>query len=250
MKEWERILITVKTYPTISRANTETVCTGGINEQGQWRRLHPVPFRYLDEPQQYRVFDIVEAKLGPGQDSRPESRRPDIPTLRVKGHLDEWDARCQWVNPTIEPSMSSMKEKGRTLAPVQVAEIVEFLAEKSAGDWTPKQKAMLQQELLFDPRKPLEKIPWDFRLRWKDGDGQEYNFLFISWEVCQTWRSYSRDYADPIKVMREKWMNDLLSKDRQVSLFIGNMARFQDNYLVCGTFTPPKLVAGQGSLFA
>jgi len=30
----ERILITVKTYPTLSRKHGETVCTAGIREDG------------------------------------------------------------------------------------------------------------------------------------------------------------------------------------------------------------------------
>ncbi len=56
----ERILITVKTYPTLSRKHGETVCTAGIREDGSWVRLHPVPFRRLDEREQYRKFDWIE----------------------------------------------------------------------------------------------------------------------------------------------------------------------------------------------
>lgn len=32
----ERILITVKTYPTLSRTYGETVCTAGVREDGSW----------------------------------------------------------------------------------------------------------------------------------------------------------------------------------------------------------------------
>ncbi len=59
----QRILITVKTYPTLSRKYGETVCTAGVREDGSWVRMYPVPFRRLDEEQQYAKFDWVECRL-------------------------------------------------------------------------------------------------------------------------------------------------------------------------------------------
>ena len=79
----ERVLIAVKTYPRISAEHIETVCTGAINDQGQWRRIYPVEFRYLDDDKQYRIVDIVELGLEPSSDSRPESRRPDLNSMTV-----------------------------------------------------------------------------------------------------------------------------------------------------------------------
>ncbi len=39
----ERILITVKTYPTLSKSHVELVCTAGFREDGAWVRIYPVP---------------------------------------------------------------------------------------------------------------------------------------------------------------------------------------------------------------
>lgn len=70
----ERILITVKTYPTLSRKYGETVCTAGVREDGSWVRVYPVPFRRLDEAEQYRKFDWLECDLVRSRkDPRPES---------------------------------------------------------------------------------------------------------------------------------------------------------------------------------
>ena len=44
--EKQRILVTVKPYPTLSRKYGETVCTAGIREDGTWVRIYPVPFRF------------------------------------------------------------------------------------------------------------------------------------------------------------------------------------------------------------
>src|SRR5665213_640522 len=69
----ERVLITVKTYPTLSRKYGETVCTAGVREDGSWVGIYPVPFRRLDETEQYRKFDWVECRLIRNQ-KRPSPR--------------------------------------------------------------------------------------------------------------------------------------------------------------------------------
>ena len=70
----EKILIIVKTYPTISRKYAELVCTAGVTENGDWRRLYPIRFRQLYEQQKYKKYQWVEAKLEKSAaDNRPES---------------------------------------------------------------------------------------------------------------------------------------------------------------------------------
>lgn len=72
----ERVLITVKTYPTLSRKYGETVCTAGVREEGSWVRIYPVPFRRLDEAEQYKKFDWIECRLiRNSSDPRPETFR-------------------------------------------------------------------------------------------------------------------------------------------------------------------------------
>ena len=50
----EKVLILVKTYPSFSKRYFELVCTAGINEQGEWRRIYPIQFRELDDLKQYK----------------------------------------------------------------------------------------------------------------------------------------------------------------------------------------------------
>ena len=76
MGERQRILITVKTYPTLSRKYGETVCTAGLREDGTWVRLYPVPFRRLDQADRYSKYDWIECRLQRNQsDPRPETFR-------------------------------------------------------------------------------------------------------------------------------------------------------------------------------
>jgi hypothetical protein len=244
----ERILITVRTYPTISTRYVETVCTGGINDCGEWRRIYPVPLRYLEEDRQFTTFDIVEMALKDGDDGRMESRKPGG-SINIVGHVDDWSVRCQWVNPTICPSLAAMSSANRTLAPVAVKQVLEFLAEPCSAEWTQEQKDLLKQELMFGERKPLEKIPFEFRLRWQDEDGEEHNSLILAWEMYETWRSYRRDYPNPVEVMRDKFMSDIFGPARKLSLFMGNHSRFRDIWMICGWFFPPREQANNESLF-
>src|SRR5580658_9375058 len=94
----ERVLITVKTYPTLSRKYGETVCTAGVREDGSWVRIYPVPFRRLDEAEQYNKFDWIECRLVRNSaDPRPETFRPvDESELHPVGRIDtadEWRDR-------------------------------------------------------------------------------------------------------------------------------------------------------------
>lgn len=247
--EKERILITVRTYPTFSKTYIETVCTGGITDAGEWRRLYPVSLRYTDEAQQFKTFDIVEVKVRAGTDGRTESRKPDMGSLRITGHVDKWPGRCEWVNPTICPSIVAMASAKRSLAPVAVREVKEFFAKPAPADWTAEQKEQLKQDLMFGERLPLEKVPLDFRLRWVDEDGEEHDSLVLAWEMYQTWRAYRHHYHDPVAEMRKKFMTDYFGASRQLSLFMGNHSRFRDTWMVCGWFHPPREQASYGSLF-
>ena len=254
MSAIERILVTVRTYPNLSSKYLETVCTAGINDQGEWRRLYPVPLRYLDDERQYKTYDVIKVRLGSNPDGRPESRRPDTTSLEKVGELDAsprgWQARCDWVLPTGLPSMRLLRESGRTLAPVAVTEVLEFVAQPDTAEWTPKQQELLRQAGLFEGPKPLERLPFDFRLRWKDGEGAEHDSKFLAWEVGQTWRAYSRRYADPIAAMRDKWMGDLFGPSRKVWFFMGNFAEHRQHFGVCGAFVPPKECASSGNLWS
>ena len=89
----ERVLVTVKTYPTLSRKYGETVCTAGVREDGSWVRIYPVPFRRLGEEEQYKKYDWLECDLVRSRkDPRPETYHPaNVKQLVSVGHIDTAD---------------------------------------------------------------------------------------------------------------------------------------------------------------
>ncbi len=84
----EKVLITIKTYPTLSSKYDEVVCTAGLREDGSWVRIYPIPFRKLDDYERYRKFDWIEVDLERNlTDQRPESHRLNS-SIKVLHHVD------------------------------------------------------------------------------------------------------------------------------------------------------------------
>ncbi|GAB6013274.1 hypothetical protein [Viscerimonas tarda] len=114
-----KILITVKTYPTLSEKYDELVCTAGFKEDGSWIRIYPVPFRKLDYQNQYHKWQWIEMDIVKNTtDFRPESFRPkDIEKdfiVGVKmGTKNSWALRKDIVLRNVHTNMSDLIAKAK-----------------------------------------------------------------------------------------------------------------------------------------
>ncbi len=59
----QKVLIVVKTYPTLSKKYDELVCTAGILEDGSWVRIYPLPFRKLEYENRYKKYQWMTLPL-------------------------------------------------------------------------------------------------------------------------------------------------------------------------------------------
>ena len=59
----KNILILVKTYPSLSKKYKELVCTAGMDEDGNWFRLYPIPFRFLTDDKRFEKYRCIKVKL-------------------------------------------------------------------------------------------------------------------------------------------------------------------------------------------
>jgi hypothetical protein len=59
----ERILILAKTYPSPSAQYVETSCVAGIAQGGAMRRLFPVPFRMVEDGQQFKKWQWIDVRV-------------------------------------------------------------------------------------------------------------------------------------------------------------------------------------------
>lgn len=262
----ERILVTVKTYPTLSRKYGETVCTAGVREDGSWVRVYPVPFRRLTEAQQYRKFDWLEfdARKNPS-DFRPETRCPiDVKQLTPVDHMgtaDNWSARREFllkrarVYKRMQELIDGAKANAVSLAVFKPAKIMDFLWEEEAREWD---KAKLEEmrrqanqgDLFAEEawRKTFEvipKLPYSFSYRFEDVDGRKSKLQILDWEIdALFWncvRSHEGDEKVALDKVREKYMDAFCKTD--LHFFLGTTQQFHlrapNPWVIIGVFPIP-----------
>jgi hypothetical protein len=139
----EKILITVKTYPTPSEKYGETVCTAGVREDGSWVRIYPMQFRKLDESKKYKKYQWIELDLERNfKDFRPESFKPKNLEQAVLGNVISTDNDPAWVKrrnivlQNVRHSITDLIDEAKTapqytsLAVYKPREIVDLIAKK------------------------------------------------------------------------------------------------------------------------
>jgi len=262
----ERILITVKTYPTLSKKYGETVCTAGVREDGSWVRLYPVPFRRLEESEQYKKFDWVECRIARNTaDPRPESFRPvDHAELLAIGHMgtdDQWrDRRTLLLNTTkvydrLDNLIAGAKSNELSLAVFRPTRILDFRWEADDAAWDAKKleemRAHLNQLGLFDastwdrPFKMIPKLPYAFSYRFEDATGKKSELQVLDWEVGALYwnclRSTNGDKAKALAKVRQKYLDEFSKKD--LHFFLGTTQQFHfvapNPWVIVGVFPIP-----------
>ncbi len=202
--EKKKVLITVMTYLIPSRSYIETVCTAGITEDGEWIRLYPIDYRYLDQAKQFHKYQWIEIELGPKgneKDKRLESRRPRVESIKLLG----------------EPLTTKL-------------------------NWKPNQEMALKQFRLFGQQpKPLTKIPFKFSYVFKCRDNEmPHNAMIEDWELGvlflkETYRLGSEQEA--AESVKHKYFNELCSSKRDTRLFMGTTFPY-NSWVVLGVFYP------------
>ena len=244
----ERILITVKTYPTLSRKHGETVCTAGIRADGSWIRLYPVPFRRLNEDEQYSKFDWVELDVRKGtSDPRPETHHPtdpkEIRAVDKIGTKDGWKERRKAlkavkVHHQLQPLLDGAKANHLSLALFKPARVIDFVWEECERDWdSAKVEAMrdksTQGELFAEEQwrqtfQLMPKLPYNFSYRFEDVDGKRSELQVLDWEVGQLFQNCLRDAkgdeAIALAKVKQKYWDAFLKTD--LHFFLGTMQQF------------------------
>jgi len=262
----ERILITVKTYPTLSRKYGETVCTAGIREDGSWVRIYPVPFRRLEDGEQYSKYDWIECELIRGKsDPRPETRHPaDLGQLYPNGHMGtdyNWRERREIllgkakVYASLQELINGAKENTLSLAVFKPTEILGFIWEEEPREWDPSKLAEMrvqtnQGELFADESwrqtfAVIPKLPYSFSYRFADADGRISELQILDWETGALYWSCMRKYADEaivLKKIKEKYLDEFIKKD--LHFFLGTTQQFHfvapNPWVIIGVLPLPK----------
>ena len=264
-----RVLITVKTYPTISGKYDELVCTAGFREDGSWIRIYPIPFRKKSYEEQYSKYDWIEIDLVKNEsDFRFESYRPySIDSeIAILGHLDtgkdrSWSERKQIVLKKVYTNMAKLIEEAKnkeirtSLAVFKPTKILDFYAEPAEREWNKKKidqlKANRDQTNMFEyehPENPFEvvnKLPYTFKFKFEDENGKVSNMMIEDWETGQLfWKCLAKhegNEARAIQDVKNKYFEDF-AKTKDLHFFLGTSALFHytshNPFMIIGTFQP------------
>jgi hypothetical protein len=269
----QRILILCKTYPSPSARYVETSCVAGMAEDGRLIRLFPVPFRLVEDEQQFKKWQWVTARLRRAQDdARPESHRISVDTIQLEGEplptRDHWIARREVIKcvPVFESfaALDAAREAdGVTLGLMRPDRLLGLdITPVENPDWTDDEKAKLLQEQqqgnLFDADedqrslKTLKKLPFDFHYRYEcqtEAGPVEHRHKLVDWEAgALYWNVHRRE--DWQAAFRQKFVTEF--SDREVVFLMGTIHRFPKQWLIVSVLYPPKLpdaLARQQTLF-
>lgn len=234
----ERVLITVKTYPTLSRKHGETVCTAGVRADGSWLRIYPVPFRRLEEAEQYRKFDWLECDLMRARsDHRPESMSPmDVSQLRPVSHMDtvsNWRERRKLllntatVYTSLQTVIDGAKSNRMSLAVFKPTRVRDFVWTEEDRDWDPEkldeirsrynQMDMFSDETWRETFRVIPKLPYSFSYVFEDDTGRHSELVVLDWEVGALYwnclRAADGDDAQALRKVRQKYFDAFTKTD-------------------------------------
>jgi hypothetical protein len=264
----EKILILAKTYPSPSSQYVETSCVAGITSKGKAVRLFPIPFRMVNDKQQFKKWQWVNVRIVKApKDHRPESHRVYVDTIEcgdLIGSGNAWRDRWEWIDKL--PSFDSLQAINEandidrmSLALLRPKKVVGLKIVKAKDqDWTDEERNKLLREQmqgsLFSELeekktiKELRKIPFDFYYVYlcntPEGE-REYKSKIIDWEAgALYWNCRKYHGEDWEKPFRAKLETELPSKE--LLFLMGNQHRFQDQWLIISLIYPPRRMRDEG----
>jgi len=255
-----KLLILANTYPVPSAKYIETNCVAAVTDDGKMRRLFPIPYRLLDDPEQkFKKWQWIEAKIvKASNDHRPESYRLDVDSIQT---IDapipttrNWSLRLPILEPHIVSDPDALEDRrsdsdiGATLGVIRTSRLLGLdIVTVEDPEWSEEEFDKLRQDGLFASetvrqRPPLRKLPYRFYYRYEcdTADGTKaYRHMITDWEVGALYWRCQRDYG----LQWERYLRIKLEEqmeEKEMFFLLGTMHRFPSNWLIVSIIYPPK----------
>lgn len=270
-----KVLIAVKTYPTLSGKYDELVCTAGFREDGTWIRIYPIPFRKMKAENQYKkwqwvTLDIVKNEHDPRQESyRPVEIDADFELGETIPTSNNWSGRKPYVFNEVFYNLEELIAQSKvppykSLAVLKPTEVLDFVWEPVEREWDEKKlKAIYanhQQLNLFeqdhrDTFTIAKKIPYKFSYVFTTEDGKKRTMMIEDWELGMLYwnclKSCGGDEEKACQLVKKKYFEEM-TRGKDFYFFIGTTKSFHmiapNPYIIIGTFWPKKEIK-EPSLF-
>lgn len=247
----KRILITVRTYPTPAWQGIEVSCTAGVTEAGEWIRLFPVPYRFLEEDRRFKKYQWIDVSVTKASDARPESYHLNIDSIDIRSERlptkEKWQQRKAIVYPLREHCLCCLKEKRDanghpTLGLFKPREITSLEIAADSPNWTPAELAKLRQIPLFQkaPARELVKIPVRFKYHFQcdEKDCKGHSLTCTDWELGWSFLRWRSDYGKGWEAkLRLRYEQEMIEKN-DTHFYVGTVHGHPANWIIVGLFYP------------
>lgn len=250
----KQILVTVRTYPIPSKSSVEVSCTAGITDDGEWIRLFPIPYRFLDEDKRFKKYQLIEADVIKSEsDQRSESFKINTDSINILAQPlssnDKWEARKARVFPLKTTSLCFLQHERNakqkpTLGLFKPKTITALRIEQTNSEWTPAQLASLGQYPLFvnTPRTQLEKLPFDFSYEFKceESGCNGHKLICTDWEMGWSYIKWREKYGMQWEQKFRETFETKMIFVNDTHFFVGTIHNYPDAWIIIGLFYPQK----------
>ena len=265
----KKILIVAKTYPTKSKKYTELVCTAGVDKEGNWYRIYPIPTKNLKEYEGFKKYTWIDAEIQKDKsDPRVESYKINVSSVKLLDTLDT-DKNWQFRKDILFKAKvyHSMKEIVNLANNENSLSLCLFKPTKYLNVYfeVKKEEKMTQEEIkayknananLFEHGSScavdfqvMPQLSHSIKIVFEDKNGHKSKMSILDWEINQLFLKYKNTKEAKEKV-KEKllWMFD-----RDLYLCLGTMRQMHgwtsNPFTIIGLFYPPKDIGYAHSLF-
>ncbi|WP_437193512.1 hypothetical protein [Planctomicrobium sp. SH527] len=252
------LMVNCKTYPAVSEKYVETVCTGGVQRNGEFVRLYPVPFRFLNSEEQYERWDIIQVRAyRTTRDKRPESWHfiPGTPIKKIGSTKENESERWQWMSKAVFASTEEMESRGLTNGCVEI-EPLELYWKPDLKEWSASQLRVIHQGDLFAKGGQMkglsDVIPWQYRLKYREkSTGREFDGKVLAWSYYAGYRSRIRDGKTELEALESvanTVRKSIFNDSRSVFAILGTHSRF-GHWMISALYHLPTSIRRERRLF-
>jgi len=253
--ETKRALIVVRTYPTPAKQGIEVSCTAAVTDHGEWLRLFPIPYRFLDSDKKFRKYQWIDVQVSKATDHRIESYKIENNSISIVTEplpTDHgWRERWKVVRPLVKPSLCWLQRhrdehQHPTLGvfkPKLIRRLI-IAAEKSP-QWSEGELQILRQRTLYAdsaPKNELEKVPYRFSYEFVCAEPEcpGHTLMCSDWELGEAWRRWHKTYADGWQAEIRKTFEAHMIEHCDLHFFVGTVHKNPKSWIIVGLFYPPK----------
>ncbi len=251
----ERILVISKTYPECSSKYGCLVCVAGINKDGEWRRLYPIPFElfYQKDLQisKFKKWDTISVRVKRAEhDRRGESYRVlDPRAIQIVDSMTDWEERRRMARDHLDSGFPMLEKEDRSLGIIRPAKVTDFVMKPRSRIRDKGEREVLEntiQTLLpeFPETRPKRRLraasmPWlGYEFMCEDESCETvHRMMCIDWEIQELYRRLMmKDKESAFEKTRDKalWM-----LDRDLYFCVGTTWRF-GSWMTISLIYPPS----------